>query len=460
MLDAPTRPEAGRSVGLLRTLAVLRRMVRNPMDAWPPAVYTEDMVRSRMLGHLTVFVCAPDLVQQILVDDADSFIKAEPMRRALVPALGTGILTAEGRHWRFQRRLASPVFRPSAVNAFIPAMISAARGMRDAWSALPAGSTIDATHEMMRLTFDIILETMLSGRGNIDVARVERSMRAFLEATGWLAALSAIHAPTWTPFPGKWSASRGGTYLRQMVTARVAERRHTGERREDLLSLMLDAKDPDTGEALNDEEICDNLLTFIAAGHETTALALSWTFYLLSRHPEIETRVLEEIAGVTGGAPLEAARVADLHYTRQVIQESMRIYPPAPMVVRQPNRPVTIGGYPVGTDDNVFIPIYAMHHHAKLWDDPSRFDPDRFAPEAAKARHRYAYLPFSAGPRICIGMGFSLFEAAAILGTLLPAFRLSVDPAFTPTPKLRVTMRPAEGMPMRLEVRRAGVPAG
>jgi cytochrome P450 len=130
------------------------------------------------------------------------------------------------------------------------------------------------------------------------------------------------------------------------------------------------------------------------------------------------------------------------------------------MVVRQPNRPVTIGGYPVGTDDNVFIPIYAMHHHAKLWDDPSRFDPDRFAPEAAKARHRYAYLPFSAGPRICIGMGFSLFEAAAILGTLLPAFRLSVDPAFTPTPKLRVTMRPAEGMPMRLEVRRAGVPAG
>jgi cytochrome P450 len=325
--------------------------------------------------------------------------------------------------------------------------------MGEVWSQLPPGSTIDAGHEMMRLTFDIIVETMLSGRGSIDVARVEHSMRDFLESTGWLAALSAIHAPTWTPFPGKWRAERAHGYLRAMVGERIAERRRTGERREDLLSLMLDATDPETGLGLDDQDVADNLLTFIAAGHETTALALTWSFYLLSRHPDVEQRVLEEIAAVTGGAPLEAGQVGSLAYTRQVIAESMRVYPPVAMIVRQPNRTLNIGGVAITPDDNVFIPIYAIHHHAKLWDEPDRFDPARFSPEAVKARHRYAYLPFAAGPRICIGMGFALLEAAAILGTLLPSFRLTAAPDFVPTPKLRVTMRPAEGMTMRIDAR-------
>jgi cytochrome P450 len=460
MLDAPQPfdAEIDRSPGLIQTFSVLRRMVRNPMESWPSTVYTEDLVKTRLLGHRTLFISAPELVQQVLVDDAESFIKAEPMRRALEPALGQGILTAEGARWRLQRRVAAPVFRPAAVNGFLPAMIAAARTMCGRWSALPQGSTIDATHEMMRVTFDIILETMLSGRGDIDVARVERCMRDFLEATGWQAALSAMHAPTWLPFPGKQRANRAHGYLRRMVATRIAERRRTGERRDDLLSLMLDAADPETGLGLDDTEVGDNLLTFIAAGHETTALALTWTLFLLGRHQEIEQRVLEEIASVTGGAPLEAGQVGSLAYTRQVIQESMRVYPPVAMLVRQPNRTLTVGGVALTPEDNVFIPIYAIHHHAKLWDEPARFDPARFSPEAVKARHRYAYLPFSAGPRICIGMGFSLLEAAAILGTLLPAFRLSADPAFTPTPKLRVTMRPAEGMPLRLQQRKAAVP--
>ncbi len=454
--DTMLPPNAiGGPKNLLQTLGVLRRMVRNPMDAWPPAIYTDDMVLTRLLGHRTLFVSAPDLVQQVLVDQADSFVKAEPMRRALEPALGQAILTAEGQRWRLQRRVAAPVFRPSAVDGFLPAMLKEARLLADRWAVLPAGSTIDATHDMMGVTFDIILETMLSGRGDIDVARVERSMRDFLESTGWLAALSALHAPTWTPFPGKRRAERGHFYLRHMVSKRVAERRQTGERRDDLLSLMLDAKDPETGEGLDNSDIADNLLTFIAAGHETTALALTWTFYLLGRHPDVEARVLEEIAQVTGGAPLEAKQVASLTYTRQVIQEAMRIYPPAPMVVRQPTRDVAIGGIALTPADNVFVPIYAVHHHAKLWDEPARFDPDRFAPDAVRGRHRYAYLPFGAGPRICIGMGFALLEAAAILGTLLPRFHLAADAGFVPTPKLRVTMRPAEGMPLHLSLRAA-----
>ena len=443
--------------GLFGTLSVLRRLVRNPMEAWPAAVYTDPVTVTRMLGRFTVFVSDPDLVQQVLVDDAESFHKAESMRRALEPGLGQGILTAEGQRWRLQRRVAAPVFRPAHVNSFLPAMIRSSRKMRDDWAALPDGAPLEISREMMRVTFDIILDTMLSGAGDTDVARVEVSIRDFLESTSWAFALASLNAPLWTPYPGKGRAERGGGYLREIVRDRIALRRETGERRDDLLSLMLDAKDPETGDGLSDDDIRDNILTFIGAGHETTALALTWTFFLLARHPEIEQRVLAEIAEVTGGAALEAEDVSKLAYTRQVIQESMRVFPPVAMVVRQPTRDLSVGGVALTPRDNVFVPIYAIHRHTRLWPDPERFDPDRFAPEAVKARHRWSYLPFGAGPRICIGMGFALLEAVAILGTLLPAVRLTVPADFRPTPKLRVTMRPAEGMPMRVEHRAAFV---
>jgi cytochrome P450 len=443
-----------RSGSPLETLRILRRVVRNPLEAWPRAVYSEPLVRTRFLGQTTLFVTDPDCVQQVLVDQADSFVKAEQMRRALEPALGPAILTSEGARWRMQRRIASPVFRPSHVNGFIPAMLEAARAKRDRWAALPRGFELEMTHEMMDVTFDIILQTMLSGRGGADVARVERAMRDMLETTSWTLALSALQAPLWTPFPGKYRGARASVYLHGMVRDRVVERRRTGERRDDLLSLMLDAADPETGAGMDEADIADNVLTFVAAGHETTALALTWTFYLLARHPEIEQRVLDEIAAVTGGAAIEPGQVSQLPYTRMVIQESMRLYPPAPLVVRQPTRDIVIGGERMTPDDTVIVPIHAVQRHEMLWRAPEVFDPERFAPEAVRARHRYAYLPFGAGPRICIGMGFALLEAQAILATLLPTVHLSVAKDFIPTPRLRVTMRPAEGMPLRAFERR------
>ncbi len=439
--------------GPIGTLRILRKTVRNPIDTWPAEVYTEKLVRSSFLGRTTYFVNGPDEVQQVLVDKVDCFEKAETMRRALEPALGQGILTAEGARWRLQRRIAAPVFRPAHVNRFIPAMLEKARDMRDRWAALPDATELDIGHEMMAVTFEIILETMLSGRGDIDVAKVERSIRDFLESTSWAIVLSALRAPMWTPYPGKRRADRGQNYLRRMTHARVQERRRTGERHDDLLSLMLDATDPETSEALGDADITDNLLTFIGAGHETTALALTWTLFLLAHNPDVEARMLQEITTVTGGGELQPEQVAELTYTRQVVQESMRIYPPVAMVVRQATENVQIGAEPIHAGDNVFVPIYAIHRNAELWPDPERFDPERFAPDAVKSRHRWAYLPFGAGPRICIGMGFALVEAAAILGVLLPRLRAEARPGFKPTPKSRITTRPAEGMPMRVFAR-------
>ena len=442
-----------RASGPLETLGILRRTVRNPMDTWPAEVYTDPLVRTRMLGRTSYFVSAPELVQRVLVDEAEKLVKAEPMRRALEPALGQGILTAEGTRWRLQRRIASPVFRAQNVNGFLPAMLHAARQTRAKWEAMPDGHSLDVGKEMMHLTFEIILETMLSGRGDVDVDAVERSISDFLESTSWAIVLSVLKAPGWMPFPGRAKAERGQLLLRRTITGRIAERRRTGERRNDLLSLMLDATDPDTGEGLDDTDITDNILTFIGAGHETTALALTWTFFLLSRHPDIEARVLEEIATVTSGAPLLPEQVASLTYTRQVIQESMRVYPPVAIVVRDAVESFQLGGATVHPGDSVFVPIYAVHHHKTLWENPERFDPDRFVPEAVKGRHRWSYLPFGAGPRICIGMGFALLEAVALLATLLPAVRLQAAEGFTPTPKLRITMRPAEGMTMTLRHR-------
>jgi cytochrome P450 len=441
-----------RTPGPLETLSILRRTVRNPMDGWPPEVFTEKLVRSRMLGRTNYFVTDPELVGRVLVDDADKLVKAEPMRRALEPALGQGILTAEGARWRGQRRTASPVFRAQTVNGFIPAMLTAAQATGARWRTMPSGSKLDVGREMMHLTFEIILETMLSGSADVDVLLVERSISDFLESTSWAIVLSALHAPHWMPYPGRGKSERGRTYLRRTVAERAAERRRAGERRNDLLSLMMDATDPDTGSGLSEADVIDNILTFIGAGHETTALALTWTFFLLSRHPDVEQKILDEVQDVTGGSQLLPEQVASLTYTRQVIQESMRVYPPA-MVVRDAVESFELGGESVEPGNGVFVPIYAIHHHRDLWDDPETFSPDRFAPDAARGRHRYSYLPFGAGPRICIGMGFALLEATAILATLLPFVRLQCPPEFRPTPKVRVTMRPAEGMIMTLQQR-------
>jgi cytochrome P450 len=428
---------------------LLRTVVRNPLEAWPEAIYREPLYRSEFLGHTSLFVMAPNLIRRVMVDDADAFEKSEVLRRALSPALGDAILTADGARWRWQRRAAAPIFRAERIRSFVPAMIAAAERTRDALAAgTGAGAEVDIAHTMMRTTFEIIVETMLSGSGRIDAARVEQGITDYLESTSWIFALTLLRAPAWVPFPGRARAERARTYLRDELV-----RREGTEGRNDLMSLLLAARDPETGQAMDDRDVADNLLTFVAAGHETTALALTWAFYLLSHHPESEAMVAAEVEAVTGGGPLTPEHVDALPYTRQVILEAMRLYPPVPVVVRGALRDIDLDGVPVKAGTPITIPIYAVHRHAGLWDDPERFDPERFAPEAAKARDRYAYLPFAAGPRICIGMGFALSEAVAILAVLIRSLRFSLRPGYLPVLKQRITLRPAEGMPMRVTLR-------
>ena len=233
----------------------------------------------------------------------------------------------------------------------------------------------------------------------------------------------------------------------------TAARRAAVSRSGDLIDLLLSASDPETGRTMTDDEVTDNLLTFVAAGHETTALGTAWTLDLLSRHPDCEARVVAEIEAVTEGGALQPAHIAQLAYTRQVFQEAMRLYPPAPIIARVTTRPFSIANRPVPVGSMIYVPIYALHRHTALWTRPDEFDPERFAPEPSQDRHRFAYLPFGAGPRICIGSAFAMMEGVAILATLLRAVRLRSTSDHPPKPRMRLTLRPTRKLKMRIERR-------
>ena len=423
-------------------------IVRDPLASLPPQVFTHSLVASRIFGRLRLFVCDPVLVHEALVRNADALGKGEENKRVLAPALGNGLLTADGASWKWQRQTLAPAFQIDKLRAFLPAMIAAAEETRDGWLAKGPGGAVGLGHDLMTTTFKIILDTMLSGPGQIDAAAVRRGVSDYLKPANWMGLLSILKAPRWVPYPGRRRAMKAAVEMRAAVQTMVAARRRDGAAQQDLVGLLLAASDPETGRSMSDEEIADNLLTFITAGHETTALALCWTLALLAAHPAIEAKALAEIEAVTGGGAVKPEHIEQLGYVRQVFNESMRLYPPAPLIFRAALSDFDLGGHPVKAGTVLAFPIYALHRHAKLWEDPETFDPDRFAPAEVKARHRYAFMPFGAGHRICIGSAFATMEAVAILAVLLKAVRLEPVDDGLPAPKLRITLRPAKEIEM------------
>lgn len=424
-------------------LSVFSAMITNPLKVIPPEAFHEPLVVTRDGGKLRIFVTDPALIHEALTANAAVLGKGEDTKRGLGPALGEGLLTADGAHWKWQRQSVAQGFRHEKLLAFLPAMIAAAERTGARWQAAGSGTELDISHEMMHTTFDIIVETMMSGQGAVDAEAVERSVTRYLEGSGWTFAMGLLKAPDWLPYPGRGGITRSAGYLRTTLSRVVAERRLSSEPRQDLLGLLLSAVDPESGRRMSDEQVVDNLLTFVMAGHETTALGLAWTFHLLAAHPEIEARVLAEIEAVTGeaGAVLPE-HVASLAFTRQVFQEAMRLYPPAAIIPRVALADFRLGQHTIPAGAAIYVPVYAVHRHVSLWEEPERFDPGRFDPERAKGRHRYAYMPFGAGPRTCIGSAFAMLEAVAILGVLLKGFSLRRADASEPKPKLHITLRP------------------
>jgi cytochrome P450 len=435
-------------------LQAIRRSLRNPMEGWPAAIYQEDFCSRTALGYKTAFVTSPALVREVLLDKADHFSRTTTLKRGgLKRVLGDGLLTTDGAAWRWQRRIAAPIFRHDRLQAFIPAIQAAAAATAQNLAGR-AGQETDIAREMMHTTFAIILQTMLPGGTGIEAAKVEQAVDTLLASVNWNGILAMLGAPDWLPYPGKAQAARARLMLRAMaagaVDARLLQHSATIQRGDDLLAHLAQAIDPDTGEHMPRGQVLDNILTFILAGHETTALALSWTFYLLSHYPAMAARVRRETEAVTGGAAIAAEHVEALVFTRQVVMEALRLYPPAAAIGRLAERDTALGPYPIEKGSFVIVPIYAIHRHQKLWTAPDQFDPDRFTADRVAARGRYTYIPFAAGPHTCIGMNFAIMEAVIILATILQKIDLKLRPNFDPGLRLRITLRPARGMPMAI----------
>ncbi|WP_407051752.1 cytochrome P450 [Methyloraptor flagellatus] len=446
----PARVEPIRLPASIATL--FRTVARNPLASIPEQAYREPFVRVPLLGRETFHLCDPDLVRAVLLDGSDRFVKSEAAQRALVPAVGRAVLTAEGERWRWQRRALAPMFRPERILDFVPVMVARAEATRRRWLALATDPTAitDAAEDMMLTTFDIVLDALFSGPDGIDVPAFAADITAAMEGRAGSSPIPCSAYPNGRPIRAS-GGSMPRARLRARVEALVRARRADPAPRADLLTRLIEAEDPETGQRMGDRDVADNLLTFMVAGHETTALALTWALYLLTLHPEATETIRAEVDAVTGGGAVEAGHVDRLVYTRAVIDEAMRLYPPAPIIPRQATEDVELPGLGlVRKGAPVIIPVYAIQRHRRLWSDPDRFDPTRFLGEAPKSRPRYAYLPFGAGPRICIGMSFALVEAVVVLATLLRGLEVSPVPGFVPELKARITLRPEPGLPMRV----------
>jgi cytochrome P450 len=424
---------------------------RNVLELIPEPAYREPMLTSGAGRARWRMVMDPPWVDHVLRARARDYPRSDVTRRLLRPRQGDSLLTADWEDWRWTRRAMTPMFQPRSVASHAPAMTAAAEAMRARLMAR-TGEVADVCAEAVAATFDVITQAALSGRERLDRDGVVKGIDQFINTVARVSFLDVLGAPGWIPRPARLFG--GGKKLDRAIDAVLAARRARAAEPgapPDLLDLLMVAQDPETGRTLSPVEQRNNLLALIVAGHETTALALSWALYLLAFDPAAQARARAEAQDALGDRAATAADLPRLPYLAQVIDEALRLYPPAGFMARTAQVEDEIAGAPVKPGETVMIPVYAIHRHRLLWEDPDAFDPGRFAPEAAAGRHRAAFLPFGAGPRICIGMGFATMEATIILATLVARLSFALPQGWRPTPRMILTLRPAGGMRLRVE---------
>jgi cytochrome P450 len=431
---------------------------KNPIATFGAPSYRMPYVPYPSRLRRFLMVNDPEGVKRVLLDNAGNYIKADQVQRQLRPALGNGLVTAEGGDWKSQRRAIAPVFQMRHISSFAPAMAQATEDMLVRWRSRTGGEPVDIADEMMRLTYDIISRTVFSSDVTMDYRAMARAIAVYFDNIGRVDLLAALGAPDWLPTPRRVRAWPALRFFRREMNALIARRRAllAGESTKapnDLLTLLLTARDPETGTHFGEAEVFDNVMTFIFAGHETTANALAWSLYLLSQFPDADARLAQEVQTVLTGRAAGADDLASLVYTRMVLEESMRLYPPAPLLAREALGRDMIGGHMVEPKTVILIPPWVIHRHQALWDDPEYFDPERFAPGRREKIHRFAYIPFGAGPRICIGAGFAMQEAVICLATIMQQWRAELVPGHPVMPLARITLRPQYGLKMRLHKR-------
>ncbi len=450
ILAAPRPPQ-----GPMSLWQFVRTLRENSLATYQAETYSADILARRLLWRRSFFINEPSAIKHVLLDNAANYHKTEITRRLLEPGLGRGLLTSEDEVWRSHRRIMAPAFDHRSIVGYSPIMTEIAQGLVAKWDALPQGDEVDVAAAMMHATLHIISRTMFSSDSDGIVDVVERGVERYqaeirpglidlLELPQWIGRLLGAHRP----------ASVLAEFD-QAIDRMLAERERARDAQpKDLLARLMAARDEETGGGMTAQEVRNQVVTIFMAGHETTAVALTWTWYLLSQHPAVEAKLHAELEQVLGGRTPRHEDLVKLPYARMVLEESMRLYPPAHTLSREAMAEDHVLGHRIPARSTVLIVPWLLHRNPKIWDRPDRFEPERFAPERVAARPRFSYIPFGVGPRICIGAAFAMAEAMLILATVAQHYRLHLKPGHPVEPQGLITLRARHGMRMLLEKRR------
>ncbi len=435
----------------MNPLQLILAIRRNPVATWGVWHFEEPFVQARtpLLGD-TIVVSDPTMLRHVLVDNVQNYPKSGIARRVLAPAgAADGLLTAEGEAWRQMRRTVAPIFAPRNVDLLAAAIRDRAARAAARMAATPAGGRIDVAAEMARTTFEVMSATLFSDGITSGPKEFGRALNRFLETMGRVDPFDLMGAPDWVPRLTRLRGRDSVAFFEREVGATIARRRaevEAGTAPHDLLTLLIAASDPETGLGIADAEVASHVITFIVAGHETTSNALAWTLYLLAKHPGARAQVEAEAADADRH-PL-ADWPEKLPWTRAVIEEAMRLYPPASTLSRQALAEDRIGDVTIPKGALVIVSPYIIHRHRRLWTQPDYFMPERFLPGARESIDRFQYIPFGAGPRICVGLRFAMLEAVVILSEIVRRVRLDWPARQAVQPLERITLRPDPGLVM------------
>jgi cytochrome P450 len=405
-----------------------------------------DLSYIKVMGGGLYQVADPALIEEVLVTHSARFIKDKSLKVEGRRVFGDGLLSSDGDFWLRQRRLAQPAFHRQRIAAYADIMTASTSAALAGWAP---GQTRDVHADMMHLTLDVVARTLFSVSDPAALAEIGECLDAIMDRFNSRGLAALLENVTGRVIDKQlaaryaWATDR----LDQIVDAVIAERRRDAHDRGDLLSMFMDARDED-GSGMSDQQLRDECKTMFLAGHETTALSLSWTFWLLAQNPAAQRALQNELARVLNGRTPSMADLPQLSYTEQVIKESMRLMPPAWAIQREAIDDVEIGGYRIPKGSDVVISQYATHRDARFFDEPERFQPERWTPEFAKALPKYAYFPFGGGARLCIGNQFAMMEAVLMLAMVYQRFDLVLAPNQRIEPQPSITMRPKHGLKM------------
>jgi cytochrome P450 len=441
---------------LLGPIALIRTLKRNPLECWAAQHFEQPIVAGGLpIGHV-LLVHEPGAIRHVLLDNAANYRKDRLQRRVLSAGLNDGLLSAEGEQWRLQRRVIAPIFARRTVMDFTAAMIGAADDLIDRWSGLGDRATIDVATEMARVTLEVVERTIFSDGFGSDAEDIRVAMATYFNTIGKISPLDILGMPDFIPRLSRLRVRSTLKFFEAEVDRVISSRRRMLAEQpdrapNDLLTHLFEARDTETENGMTEAEVRSNILTFIAAGHETTANTLSWSLLMLSQSGEWRERVEAEVdRELTGAVHGMADRLVE---TRAVIEETIRLYPPIAAISRVAVAADELGGEAVRPGSLIVISPYVLHRHRLLWDRPEMFDPTRFLGDTRATIDRFAYLPFGAGPRKCIGSTFALQEATLVLAVMIKHFRFRLRPGHAVWPTLRVTLRPANGLPMIIRKR-------